>query len=191
MYACSTSIGVRVSSSGRLAETAAGLGPSVEVYPPVHVETVPPDLFGASLRHAERKLDLLAELGARVLVCCSSRTTRGLDDDDLTAEQLHTMAGRAEQRGELPARVRSRALGTYSYAQRNYWHIVRDVDHPALGMCLDSFHVLTLDNDPAVIAEVAGKRVFHVQLAHAPRLNGMSASGAATTGCSPDRVRST
>ena len=108
MYACSTSIGVRVSSSGRLAETAAGLGPSVEVYPPVHVETVPPDLFGASLRHAERKLDLLAELGARVLVCCSSRTTRGLDDDDLTAEQLHTMAGRAEQRGDSGSRTKPR-----------------------------------------------------------------------------------
>ena len=51
------------------------------------------------------------------------------------------------------------------------WRIVQRVDHPALGLCLDSFHVLSLGNDPAVIAQVAGDKVFHVQLADAPRLN--------------------
>ena len=156
-------------SPRRLAEEAAGLGLSVEVYQPFHVETVPPDLFGASLRHAERKFDLLSELGASVLVCCSSRTARGLDDDDLAAEQLHAMADRAEQRGLRLAyeavpwgRVRT---------HEDAWRIVQRVDHPALGLCLDSFHVLSLGNDPAVIAQVAGDKVFHVQLADAPRLN--------------------
>ena len=46
-------------SPRRVADEAAGLGLSIEVYQPFHVETVPPDLFGASLRHAERKFDLL------------------------------------------------------------------------------------------------------------------------------------
>ena len=156
-------------SPGRLAEEAAGLGLSVEVYQPFHVETVPPDLFGASLRHAERKFDLLSELGARVLVCCSSRTTRGLDDDDLTAEQLHILAGRAEQRG-LRLAYEAVPWGRIR-THEDAWRIVRHVDHPALGLCLDSFHVLSLDNDPAVIAQVAGDKVFHVQLADAPRLN--------------------
>ena len=156
-------------SPRRLADEAAGLGLSVEVYQPFHVETVPPDLFGASLRHAERKFDLLSELGASVLVCCSSRTARGLDDDDLAAEQLHAMAGRAEQRGLRLAyeavpwgRVRT---------HEDAWRIVQRVDHPALGLCLDSFHVLSLGNDPRVIAQIAGDKVFHVQLADAPRLN--------------------
>ena len=156
-------------SPRRLADEAAGLGLSIEVYQPFHVETVPPDLFGASLRHAERKFDLLSELGASVLVCCSSRTARGLDDDDLAAEQLHAMADRAEQRGLRLAyeavpwgRVRT---------HEDAWRIVQRVDHPALGLCLDSFHVLSLGNDPSVIAQVAGDKVFHVQLADAPRLN--------------------
>ena len=156
-------------SPGRLAEEAAGLGLSVEVYQPFHVETVPPDLFGASLRHAERKFDLLSELGARVLVCCSSRTTRGLDDDDLTAEQLHTLAGRAEQRG-LRLAYEAVPWGRIR-THEDAWRIVQHVDHPALGLCLDSFHVLSLDNDPAAIAQVASNKVFHVQLADAPRLN--------------------
>ncbi len=156
-------------SPRRLADEAAGLGLSVEVYQPFHVETVPPDLFGASLRHAERKFDLLVELGASVLVCCSSRTARGLDDDDLAAEQLHAIASRAEQRGLRLAyeavpwgRVRT---------HEDAWRIIERIDHPALGLCLDSFHVLSLGNDPSVIAQIAGDKVFHVQLADAPRLN--------------------
>ena len=69
------------------------------------------------------------------------------------------------------ARVRSRALGTSSHATRTPGASSSSVDHPALGLCLDSFHVLSLDNDPAVIAQIAGDKVFHVQLADAPRLN--------------------
>lgn len=156
-------------SPARLAEEAAGLGLSIEVYQPFHVETVPPDLFGASLRHAERKFDLMVELGARVLVCCSSRTAKGLDDDDLAAEQLHALAERAEQRGVQLAyeAVPWGRLRTHQDA----WRIVEHVDHPALGVCLDSFHVLSMENDPSVIDRIPCERVFHVQLADAPRLN--------------------
>ena len=156
-------------SPRRVAEEAAGLGLSIEVYQPFHVETVPPDLFAASLRRAERKFDLLEQLGASVLVCCSSRTAGGLDDDDLAAEQLHELAARAERRGLRLAyeAVPWGRLRTHEDA----WRIVQRVDHPALGLCLDSFHVLSIGNDPAVIAQVAGDKVFHVQLADAPRLN--------------------
>ena len=63
-------------SPRRLADEAAGLGLSVEVYQPFHVETVAPELFTTTLRRAERKFELLSQLGARVLVCCSSKTTR-------------------------------------------------------------------------------------------------------------------
>lgn len=156
-------------SPRRLAEEAAGLGLSVEVYQPFHVETVAPDLFGASLRHAERTFDLMSDLGARVLVCCSSRTARGLDDDDLTAEQLHTIAERAEQRG-LRLAYEAVPWGRVRTHEES-WRIVQRVDHPALGLCLDSFHVLSADNDPAVIAQMDIDKVFHVQLADAPRLN--------------------
>ena len=156
-------------SPARLAEEAAGLGLSVDVYQPFHVETVPPDLFVDGLRHAERKFDLLSELGARVLVCCSSRTATGLDDHDLTAEQLNLLADRAEQRG-LRLAYEAVPWGRVRTFQ-DAWRIVERVDHPALGMCLDSFHVLSVDNDPTVIAQVAGDKVFHVQLADAPRLN--------------------
>ncbi|MDY0908548.1 TIM barrel protein [Microbacterium sp. CFBP9034] len=156
-------------SPGRLAEEAADLGLALEVYQPLHVETVPPELFEMSLRRAERKLDLAVELGARVLVCCSSRTTAGVDDEDLAAEQLRALADRAEQRGMRLAfeAVPWGRVRTHDEA----WRLVRRVDHPALGLCLDSFHVLSLGDDPRTLADIDIDKVFHVQLADAPRPN--------------------
>ena len=156
-------------SPSRVREEAARLGLSVEAYQPVHVETLPRELFEGRVRHAERKFDVVAELGAEVLLICSSRTSRGVDDDDLAAEQLHALAGRAEQRGLRLAyegvpwgRVR-----THDHA----WRIVERADHSALGLCLDSFHVLSMGNDPTAVERVPASKVFHVQLADAPRTN--------------------
>jgi len=156
-------------SPRRLADEAEALGLSLEVYQPFHVEAVPHDLFGVTLRHAERKLDLIAELGARVLVCCSSRSAQGIDDDELAAEQLRALAERAHERGLRLAyeAVPWGRLRTHEDA----WRVVKLADHPALGLCLDSFHVLSLGNDPAVIARLPQDKVFHIQLADAPRLN--------------------
>ena len=156
-------------SPARLAAEASALGLGIEAYQPLHVEAVSPDRFGAILRHAERKFDVLSELGASVLVCCSWSTASGVDDDDLAAEQLHALAGRAEQRGirlayEAVPWGRLRTL-------EDAWRVVRRADHPALGLCLDSFHVLSMSNDPDAVSHIAGDKVFHVQLADAPRLN--------------------
>ena len=57
-----------------------------------------------------------------------------------------------------------RFVNTYAHA----WRIVRRADHPALGLCLDSFHVLSRGDDPAGIRVIPGDKVFHVQLADAP-----------------------
>ena len=156
-------------SPARLSDEAAALGLSIEAYQPLHVEAVSPDHFGAILRYAERKFDVLSELGASVLVCCSSSTTNGIDDDDLAVEQLQALAGRAEKRGirlayEAVPWGRLRTL-------EDAWRVVRRADHPALGLCLDSFHVLSVGNDPDAVSHISGDKVFHVQLADAPRLN--------------------
>lgn len=156
-------------SPRRLADEAAGLGLSLEVYQPFHVETVAPELFTATLRRAERKFELLSELGARVLVCCSSKTERGLDDDGLAVEQLLALADRAEQRG-LRLAYEAVPWGRVRTHQEA-WRLVRQADHPALGLCLDSFHVLSAGIDPDSVSDVAAEKVFHVQLADAPRLN--------------------
>ena len=47
---------------------------------------------------------------------------------------------------------------------------MRQADHPALGLILDSFHTLSLNDEFAGIADLPATRLFFVQLADAPRL---------------------
>ena len=154
-------------SPRRLATEAADLGLSIEVYQPFHVETVPPERFRAQLHHIDRKLDVLSDLGARVLVCCSERTTAGVDDDELTLDQMHALAERARARG-IRLAFEAVPWGRVQ-THEDAWRIVRRIDHPALGLCLDSFHVLSSQNDVAAIAGIPADKIFHVQVADAPR----------------------
>jgi 4-hydroxyphenylpyruvate dioxygenase len=50
------------------------------------------------------------------------------------------------------------------------WDLIQRAAHPALGLCIDSFHTLSLGDDPAGIAHIPGDRIFFLQLADAPKL---------------------
>src|SRR6185295_11573249 len=92
-----------------------------------------------------------------------------VDDDDLAAEQLSELADRAAERGlriAYEALAWGRFVNTYAHA----WRIVRTADRPALGLCLDSFHVLSRGDDPGGIRVVPGGKIFYLQLADAPRV---------------------
>src|SRR3546814_11023009 len=53
---------------------------------------------------------------------------------------------------------------------RQVWSLVQQVDNPALGVILDSFHTLALGDDSSGIVDIPGERIFFVQLADAPLL---------------------
>jgi 4-hydroxyphenylpyruvate dioxygenase len=158
-------------SPGRVRQECARRGLSIDLYQPFRdFEAVPPNLFEANLRRAERKFDVLEQLGVKTMLVCSSVSPDAVDDDELAAEQLHALADRAERRGlrlAYEALAWGRFVNTYAHA----WRIVRHANHPALGLCLDSFHVLSRGDDSAGIRVVPGSKLFHVQLADAPRLN--------------------
>ncbi|MEW1585400.1 TIM barrel protein [Micromonospora vinacea] len=158
-------------SPSRIRQECARRGLRIAVYQPFpDFEAVPPDLLRANLRRAERRFDVLEQLGADTMLVCSSVSADAVDDDDLAAEQLRELADRAERRGlriAYEAQGWGRFVNTYAHA----WRIVRHADHPALGLCLDSFHVLARSDDPSGIRVIPGSKVFHLQLADAPRLN--------------------
>lgn len=156
-------------SPRRARHEAAALGLSIEVYQPFHVEAVPTGMFEASLRRADRKLDVLAELGAETMLACSASSPHGIDDDDLAAEQLHALADCAERRG-LRIAYEAVPWGRVN-TQDHAWRVVQLAEHPALGLCLDSYHVLCAGGDPAWIGQLPADVVFHVQLADAPQPN--------------------
>ncbi|HLI58703.1 MAG TPA: TIM barrel protein [Solirubrobacteraceae bacterium] len=162
-------IGSRLSPA-EIRDAAAAQGLSIDLYQPLRdFEGVEDGQRARNLRRAEAKLDVMEQLGARTLLVCSNVSASALDDDARAADQLRALAERAGRRG---MRVAYEALGwgthvsTYDHA----WRIVRDADHPALGTCLDSFHILSREAPLDAIAEIPSEKLFFVQLADAPHL---------------------
>ncbi|SDD00893.1 sugar phosphate isomerase/epimerase and 4-hydroxyphenylpyruvate domain-containing protein [Glycomyces harbinensis] len=149
----------------------ADLGLAIDLYQPFRdFEAVPPDLHEANLRRAEHKFDVMERLGADTILVCSTVSPDSVDDDDLAAEQLHRLAERAADHGiriAYEALAWGRHVSTYDHS----WRIVRRADHPALGLCLDSFHILSRGTDTAAIRVIPAEKLFFLQLADAPRLH--------------------
>ncbi|GAA4972427.1 bifunctional sugar phosphate isomerase/epimerase/4-hydroxyphenylpyruvate dioxygenase family protein [Actinoplanes utahensis] len=149
----------------------ADLGLSIDLYQPFRdFEAVPPELLRANLERAERKFDVMAALGVDTVLVCSSVHPAAVDDDDLAAAQLAMLAGRAADRGMRIA-YEALAWGRHVSTWDRSWRIVERADHPALGLCLDSFHVLSREVSPAGIAGITPGKIFFLQLADAPHLS--------------------
>lgn len=146
----------------------ADLGLGLDLFQPFRdFEAVAPDRLEANLRRARRKLALMERLGADTVLVCSNVGGDPIDDDALAAEQLHRLAALA---GEHGMRVAYEALawGRHVSDYRHAWRIVEMADHPALGTCIDSFHILSVGSDPAGIEAIPAEKIFFLQLADAP-----------------------
>jgi 4-hydroxyphenylpyruvate dioxygenase len=149
----------------------ADLGLSIDLYQPFRdFEAVPDALFRHNLRRAERKFDVMQALGTDLILACSSCSPDALDDDDLAAEQLHALAARAAERG-MKVAYEALAWGRFVSTWDHSWDVVRRADHPALGLCLDSFHVLSRGSDTAGIAALPAEKLLFLQLADAPAMD--------------------
>ncbi|MFC8866983.1 bifunctional sugar phosphate isomerase/epimerase/4-hydroxyphenylpyruvate dioxygenase family protein [Streptomyces sp. NPDC057148] len=148
----------------------ADLGLSIDLYQPMRdIEALPEEEFARALRRARHKFGLMGKLGADTVLVCSSVSPHALDDDALAAEQLSRLAGLAEDHGirvAYEALAWGRHISTYDHA----WQVVKSAGHPALGTCLDSFHILSRGSDPEGIEDIPGEKIFFLQLADAPLL---------------------
>jgi 4-hydroxyphenylpyruvate dioxygenase len=146
----------------------ADLGLRIDLYQPMRdIEAVAEEEFTRSLRRARHKFELMRRLGADTVLVCSSVSPHAVDDDALAAEQLRRLAVLAEDFGvkvAYEALAWGRHVSTYDHA----WSIVEAAGHPALGTCLDSFHILARGSDPKGIEDIPGDKIFFLQLADAP-----------------------
>ncbi|MBW8765386.1 MAG: sugar phosphate isomerase/epimerase and 4-hydroxyphenylpyruvate domain-containing protein [Geodermatophilales bacterium] len=160
-----------VASSWSAAEVrarCADLGLSIDLYQPFRdFDADDPGVLAANLRRAERKFDVMEQLGTDLVLVCSSVSPHALDDDDRIAEQLRGLGARAAERG-LRVCYEALAWGRFVNTYERSWEIVRRADHPAVGLCVDSFHILSRGSDPAGIADIPGEKLFFLQLADAP-----------------------
>ncbi|GHH77879.1 hypothetical protein GCM10018793_27030 [Streptomyces sulfonofaciens] len=131
------------------------------------IEAVPEADFAANLRRARHKFRTMRRLGADTVLVCSSLDRQAVDDDALAAEHLHRLAELAADHGvrvAYEALAWGRHVSTYEHA----WRIVEAADHPSLGVCLDSFHILARGGDPRGTEAIPGEKIFFLQLADAP-----------------------
>ena len=150
---------------------AADLGIAIDLYQPFRdFEAMPEPQRSRNLERAERKFDVMQELGTDLVLVCSNTLPAAIDDPARAAADLAAMAERASRRG---MRVGYEALcwGRHVRLWGQAWEIVQRAGHEALGLIVDSFHTLALRDDPSGIAEVPGGRIFFVQLADAPVLS--------------------
>ncbi|QJT07257.1 sugar phosphate isomerase/epimerase and 4-hydroxyphenylpyruvate domain-containing protein [Streptomyces asoensis] len=151
----------------------ADLGLTIDLYQPMRdIEAVPAEEFARNLRRARHKFELMDRLGADTVLVCSSVSPLAADDDALAAGQLSQLADLAQDFGirvAYEALAWGRHVSTYDHA----WRIVEAAGHPALGTCLDSFHILSRSSDPKDlegIEDIPGEKIFFLQLADAPLL---------------------
>ena len=123
-----------------------------------------------AFRRAEKKFDLMQELGTDLLLVCSNVSPVALGGIDRAADDLRELGERAGARG-LRVGFEALAWGRYVNDYRDAWEIVRRANHSAIGIILDSFHTLAPGFPIAPIAAIPADRIFLVQLADAPQLD--------------------
>jgi 4-hydroxyphenylpyruvate dioxygenase len=151
-------------------QMCADLGIAITLFQPFRdFEGCRRDRLQRNVDRAERKFDLMQELGTDLVLVCSNTASDSLGEENILLDDLALLAERAGAR-TLRIGYEALAWGRHVNTWQQVWNLVRQVDHPALGVLLDSFHTLSLKGDPSGIANIPGDKIFFVQMADAPVL---------------------
>ena len=149
---------------------AADLGLEIVALQPLRdFEAMPDPLRAKNFDRAARKLDLMHELGARLLCLCSNVSPDAIDDPERAARDLAELADLARQQG-MRIGYEALAWGRWVKDWTAAWDIVRAADRDNLGIVLDSFHICVRGNPIEPIAALPAEKIALVQVADAPAL---------------------
>jgi 4-hydroxyphenylpyruvate dioxygenase len=148
-----------------------GLGMDCTLFQPFRdLEGMPADQRARAFDRMERKFDVMAELGTDLILLCSNCSPLASDDRGQMIADLHELGERAARRG-MRVGYEALAWGRHVHDHRDAWSLVRDVDHPNIGLILDSFHSLSRRVPSASIGDIRADKLFLVQVADAPWLD--------------------
>ncbi len=122
-------------------------------------EGMPDTLRPRVFERIERKFDLMQELGTDLLLVCSNVSPAALSER--SAHRRRTFGSWASEPlvAGCALRVRSVSLGAPRVrSPRRVVHRAQEVDHPAIGLILDSFHSLRASHPDR---EPAGRSIRH------------------------------
>jgi len=118
---------------------------------------------------AERKFDVLQELGTDLMLVSSNVSPAALADRGRIVDDFRELGERAAARG-LRVAFEALAWGRHVRDHRDAWDIVRQVDHAAVGLALDAFSSLAPGIPIDSLNAIRREKLFHVQIADAPKL---------------------
>ena len=154
-----------------VARMMAGLGLKIVTFQPFRdFEGMPEPARTRTFARAERKFDLMGELGCDLLMICSNVAPDSLGGIDRAAADFHELGERAKKRG-IKVGFEALAWGKHISDYRDSWEVVRRADHPAIGLTLDSFHIFSRKTDLKAIRSIPADKIALVQLADAPWLD--------------------
>lgn len=158
-------------SPEEIRQLARRLGLSLDLYQPLRdLEGVDETVFADNLRRAGATFATARRLGIDTVLVCSNVATATIDSDEVSATQLRRIGALAADYG-IRIAFEALAWGRYIDDYRRAWRVVELAAHPNVGVCLDSFHVLSRGHDPSAIERIPGEKIFYLQLADAPALS--------------------
>jgi sugar phosphate isomerase/epimerase len=113
---------------------------------------------------AKAMLQMCHDLGARVLLVCSSTSSHATADFDSLKKDLQKLAMLAVPYG---IRIAYEALswGRHVSEYTQAWELVAEADRANLGLAIDSFHILATGTSTERLEEIVAGKIFLVQLA--------------------------
>jgi hydroxypyruvate isomerase len=133
-----------------------------------------PDRVAEFRAHAVRDIATAAALGTGVLTVLAGRPAPGTDPaacDRTLVDNLRYLAGAAADHGAVLALEALNSVDVPGYHVVSVDHaaaLVAEVDHPAVRVQFDQYHVVMMGGDPLALLDAHLARVGHVQIADAP-----------------------
>lgn len=147
---------------------AADLGLKITLFQPFRdFEGASRSQFAVNMERARRKFALMHELGCDTMLLCSNVQPDCSADVELQIADLRALAELAEQE-QIRIGYEALAWGTHVNRWHQAWSRVKSVNSPALGIVLDSFHVLARGDTLQRLGEVPPEKITFVQMADAP-----------------------
>ncbi len=158
-------------SPRQVGRMARDLGLEITLFQPFRdFEGMPEPLRSRTFDRAERKFDLMQELGTDLVLVCSNISPVAMGGLDRAADDFRELGERAARRN-LRVGYEALAWGRHINDHRDAWEIVRRADHPNVGLILDSFHTLARKIDVNSIRSIPKENLFIVQMTDGPLID--------------------
>ncbi|RDV26776.1 sugar phosphate isomerase/epimerase and 4-hydroxyphenylpyruvate domain-containing protein [Alteromonas aestuariivivens] len=130
-------------------------------------EAMPPAFRSKNIERAQRRFEVMSDLGTDTLMICSNVSDHTINDPMRAAEDLALLADLAAQYG-FKLGYEALSWGRYVNDYLAAWEIVKLADRHNLGIVLDTFHIMARKTPIEPIRSIPKHKITLVQLADAP-----------------------